>query len=38
MPFKNCAQVKALFAKNPKLAAKWAKKYGIPEHCKKKGK
>jgi hypothetical protein len=27
-----------LFAKNPKLAAKWAKKYGIPEHCKKKGK
>jgi hypothetical protein len=34
MPFKNCAQVKALFAKNPALARKWKKKYGIPDHCK----
>jgi hypothetical protein len=29
-----CPQVKALFAKDPKLAARWVRKYGNP--CKKK--
>ena len=38
MPFKNCSQIKALFAKDKKLALEWVRKYGIPEHCKEKGK
>lgn len=32
MPFKNCAQQRAMFAKNPKLAREWVKKYG--DKCK----
>lgn len=28
MPFKSARQRKYLFAKKPKLAKKWAKKYG----------
>jgi len=30
-PFKSKAQQKFLFAKKPKLAKKWAKKYGVPK-------
>ena len=32
MPFKSKAQQKFLFAKKPKLAKKWAKKYGVPKN------
>lgn len=28
MPFKNCAQERALWVKNPLLAKKWTEKYG----------
>jgi hypothetical protein len=31
MPFKSKAQQRFLFAKKPKLAKKWAKKYGVPK-------
>lgn len=30
MPFKNIAQMKAMFAKAPKVAKRWMKKYGMP--------
>ena len=37
MPFKSKAQQKYMFAKHPKLAKRWAKKYGVsknlPEHA-----
>ena len=32
MPFKSEAQRRFLFAKKPKLAHKWADKYGTPEN------
>lgn len=35
MPFKSEAQKKYLFMKKPKLAHKWAKKYGIPKNMPK---
>jgi hypothetical protein len=38
MPFKSKAQLKYMFAKLPKLAKKWAKKYGVPKHLPKKRK
>lgn len=38
MPFKNCAQVKALYIKDPALARRWSKKYGLPKGCGKKRK
>jgi hypothetical protein len=42
MPFKSKAQARYLFAKHPKLARKWAKKYGgyksKPERVKSKSK
>lgn len=42
MPYKSKAQVRALHAKDPKLAAEWDKKYGVsknlPEKVKKKKK
>lgn len=42
MPFKSQAQRKYMFATMPKLATKWAHKYGIPKnlpkHSKKKKK
>lgn len=31
MPFKSEAQRRYLFAKEPKLASKWAHKYGTPK-------
>lgn len=42
MPFKSKAQQKYMFANMPKLAKKWADKYGVsksmPEHVKTKRK
>jgi hypothetical protein len=39
MPFKSKAQMRYMFAKHPKIAAKWEGKYGIskglPQHVKK---
>jgi hypothetical protein len=39
MPFKSKAQQKYMFAKHPKIAKRWAGKYGVsknlPEHVKK---
>lgn len=32
MPFKSKAQQRFLFAKKPKIAKKWADKYGVPEN------
>ncbi len=31
MPFRSEKQKKFLFAKKPKIAKKWAKKYGVPK-------
>lgn len=31
MPFRSKAQVRALFAKAPKVAKRWKQKYGIPD-------
>ena len=36
MPFKSVKQKKFMFAKHPKIAKKWADKYGV-EPTKKKG-
>ena len=40
MPFKSVAQRKFLFATHPKIAKKWAKKYGVgknlPQHVRRK--
>ena len=40
MPFKSKAQQRFMYAKHPKIAAKWEDKYGIsknmPEHVMKK--
>ncbi len=40
MPFQSLAQERFLFARHPKVAKKWAKKYGVPKglpyHKKKK--
>lgn len=30
MPFKNVAQMRAMFAKAPEVAKRWMKKYGMP--------
>lgn len=30
MPFKSKSQMKYLFAKEPEVAKRWAKKYGVP--------
>jgi hypothetical protein len=35
VPFKSCAQMRAMFAKDPDLAKEWVKKYGVPDDCKK---
>lgn len=32
MPFKSAAQQRFLFATKPKLAKKWANKYGVPKN------
>jgi len=32
MPFKSKSQQKYMFAKKPKLAKKWVKKYGVPKN------
>ena len=41
MPFKSKAQQGYMFAKHPKIAKRWAKKYGmpkdLPKHTFKKG-
>jgi len=38
MPFKSKAQMKFMFAKHPKIAKRWANKYGVskdmPMHVK----
>ncbi len=36
MPFKSEAQRKFMYAKHPKIAKKWAKKYGNPKNLPKK--
>ena len=36
MPFKSKAQQGYLFAKKPKLAKRWADKYGVPKNLPKK--
>lgn len=36
MPFHSEAQKKFLFARKPKVAKRWAKKYGIPKNLPKK--
>lgn len=36
MPFKSKAQQKYMFAKHPKIAKKWSKKYGVPKSLPKK--
>lgn len=38
MPFRSEAQRKFLFAKHPKIAKRWAKKYGIPKNLPKRKK
>lgn len=38
MPFKSKAQQKFMFAKHPKIAQKWADKYGVPKNLPKKKK
>lgn len=38
MPFKSAKQRRYLFAKHPKIARKWAKKYGTKVRGKKKNK
>lgn len=38
MPFKSKAQVGYMFANHPKLAKKWADKYGMPKDMPKKKK
>jgi len=35
MPFKSEAQRRFLFAKHPKIAKKWAHKYGTPKNLPK---
>lgn len=35
MPFKSKKQMRFMFAKHPKLARKWARKYGTPGKRKK---
>lgn len=37
MPFKSKKQMKFMFAKHPKIAKRWAKKYGTPKKAGKKG-
>jgi hypothetical protein len=32
MPFKSKAQMRLMYARKPKLAKKWAKKYGVPKN------
>lgn len=32
MPFESTAQQRLMFARHPKIAKRWAKKYGIPEN------
>lgn len=36
MPFKSLAQKAYMFSQHPKLAKKWAKKYGVPKNLPKK--
>ncbi len=40
MPFKSKAQMRFMFARHPKIAKRWAKKYGVskklPQHVKRK--
>lgn len=36
MPFKSVAQQHFMFAKHPKVAQKWADKYGVPSDLPKK--
>ena len=31
MPFKSKAQQRYMFARHPKIARRWAKKYGVPK-------
>lgn len=37
-PFKSKAQQRYMFAKHPKIAKRWAKKYGVPKNLPKKAK
>ena len=32
MPFQSKAQMKYMFAKHPKIAKRWADKYGVPKN------
>lgn len=36
MPFKSKAQMGYMFAKHPKIAKRWANKYGVPKSLPKK--
>ena len=32
MPFKSKAQMRYMFARHPKIAKRWKKKYGVPKN------